>query len=92
MNASRDPLNNTAYRLVRHPEVSRHRPKPLLLHPNGDLSPSLTWNTRTFRRRGIPADPRSSSCVEQPLRIQERHQRRCDHVYLAQAIPVASAR
>ena len=86
----RDPLHDRPHRFMGDAEVARHRPQPVALDPHGDLRPSLPWDARSFRRWGIPANPRSSSCVEQSLRIEERDERQGDHVYLAEAIPVAS--
>jgi hypothetical protein len=59
-----DIFDDCTHRLVRDPQVARHGPEPLSLHPNRDLMPALGWNARPFGNRGIPANPRPPSRVE----------------------------
>jgi hypothetical protein len=65
----RDPPDDPAHRLMGHPEVARHRPKPLAMNSGGHLGPALSGDARPFGHRGIPPKPRSSSGVEESVAI-----------------------
>jgi hypothetical protein len=76
---------------MRHPKVTRHCPKPFSLNLGDHLRPALLGDARPFRYYCLPTNPSAPSRVEQSLGIHEGNQRESDNIYLAEAIPVASA-
>jgi hypothetical protein len=86
-----EPFDDRPHRLVRDAQVASDGPQPCALDPGGDLLPPLPSDERSFGRHCITANPRSTSCVEQSLGIQEGDQGQSDNIYLAEVIPVEPA-
>jgi hypothetical protein len=87
-----DSFDDASHRLVGDTEIACYAAQSLTLGPSGHFRSALQRDERSFRRRCIPANPRSPPCVEESLGIQEGNQRQLDNVYLAEPIPVAFAR
>jgi hypothetical protein len=78
---SDDRLHHRTHRLVRHPEVTRHRTESLSLRPSSNLRPSIACDAWTSGHRGVEPDTQTLSRPEQAIRIQEGNQRWSDNVY-----------
>jgi hypothetical protein len=87
-----NPRTDRPHRFVRDTELADRAPESVTRGSRCDFRPLLWWNARPFGHGGVPANPRPPSRVEPSRRTQDGDDRQRDHVYLASAIPAASAR
>ena len=72
-------------------EVAGDAAQPFLLGPRNNLRPVFLPDARPLRFSGVATGSVPLPRSEHTLRVEERHERLVDHIYLAQAIPVTSA-
>ena len=85
-------LEHRPDRFVRYVEVAGNGTETFVLRTDDDLRPAILGNTTPMRAPRVPSGSPSLVRLKQVSGVEEGHQGQCDGVYLAQAIPVASAK